>query len=194
LAISLDLKTPRFYGTCSQIERNELQLSKKEPAMRATKTPAMTEISRSEKLRPIIQSISGSDDFDFYITLATQVVNAQWRPASAEVTQQVAATRAAMMGMKPRDTLEGMLIGQLIAIHNAAMECCRRAMIPEQTFEGRRENLNQANKLSRTSAALTEALDRHRGKGQQHIRVEHVNVHAGGQAIVGAVTPGGGSR
>jgi hypothetical protein len=73
------------------------------------------------------------------------------------------------------------------------MECYRRAMITEQTFEGRRENLNQANKLARTFAALTEALDRHRGKGQQRITVEHVNVHAGGQAIVGAVTPGGGS-
>jgi hypothetical protein len=154
----------------------------------------MTEISRSEELRPVIQSISGSDDFDFCITLLTQVVNSQWRPDSAEQTRQVAATRAAMMGMKPRDALEGMLIGQLIASHNAAMECYRRAMIPGQTFEGRRENLNQANKLSRTYAALTEALDRHRGKGQQHIRVEHVNVHAGGQAIVGAVTPGGGSR
>ena len=162
--------------------------------MRATKTPAVTEISRSEELRPVIQSISGSDDFDFCITLLTQVVNAQWRPDSAELTQQVEATRAAMMGMKPRDALEGMLIGQLIAIHNAAMECCRRAMIPGQTFEGGREALNQANKLSRTYALLTEALDRHRGKGQQHIRVEHVNVHAGGQAIVGAVTPGGGSR
>ena len=162
--------------------------------MRATKTPAMTEISRSEELRPVIQSISGSDDVDFCITLLTQVVNAQWRPDSAELTQQVEATRAAMMGMKPRDALEGMLIGQLIASHNAAMECYRRAMIPGQTFEGWREALNQANKLSRTYALLTEALDRHRGKGQQHIRVEHVNVHAGGQAIVGAVTPGGGSR
>jgi len=162
--------------------------------MKATKTPAMIEILRSEKLRPVLQSLSGSDDFDFCITLLTQVVNAQWRPDSAELTQQVEATRAAMMGMKPRDALEGMLIGQLIAIHNAAMECCRRAMIPGQTFEGGREALNQANKLSRTYALLTEALDRHRGKGQQHIRVEHVNVHAGGQAIVGAVTPGGGSR
>jgi len=162
--------------------------------MKATKTPAMIEILRSEKLRPVLQSLSGSDDFDFCITLLTQVVNAQWRPDSAELTQQVEATRAAMMGMKPRDALEGMLIGQLIASHNAAMECYRRAMIPGQTFEGWREALNQANKLSRTYALLTEALDRHRGKGQQHIRVEHVNVHAGGQAIVGAVTPGGGSR
>jgi hypothetical protein len=68
-------------------------------------------------------------------------------------------------------------------------------MLSEQTFEGRRENLNQANKLSRTHAALLEALNRHRGKGQQKVTVEHVHVHAGGQAVVGMVeTPGGGER
>ena len=33
-----------------------------------------------------------------------------------------------------------------------------------------------------------------RGKGQQHIRVEHVDVHAGGQAIVGAVAAGEGGK
>src|SRR5215470_1404482 len=67
------------------------------------------------------------------------------------------------------------------------MECYRRAMLREQTFEGRRENLNQANKLSRTYAALLEALNRHRGKGQQKVTVEHVHIHDGGQAIVGNV-------
>ena len=84
------------------------------------------------------------------------------------------------------------MAAQLIAAHNAAMECYRRAMIGEQTFEGRRENLAQANKLSRTYATLLEALNRHRGKGQQKVTVEHVHVHAGGQAVVGMVeTPGG---
>ena len=33
---------------------------------------------------------------------------------------------------------------------------------------------------------------RHRGKGRQVIRIERVTVEAGGQAIVGAVTQGGG--
>ena len=91
-----------------------------------------------------------------------------------------------------------MMAAQLVAAHNAAMECYRRAMIGEQTFEGRRENLAQANKLSRTYAALLEALNRHRGKGQQKVTVEHVHVHAGGQAVVGMVAargqPGGGDR
>jgi hypothetical protein len=51
-----------------------------------------------------------------------------------------------------------MMAAQLIAAHNAAMECYRRAMIGEQTFEGRRENLNQANKLSRSWATLLDAI------------------------------------
>ena len=73
------------------------------------------------------------------------------------------------------------------------MECYRRAMIGEQTFEGRRESLSQANKLSRTYTTLLESLNRHRGKGQQRVTVEHVHVHSGGQAIVGAVEGGGGA-
>jgi hypothetical protein len=84
-----------------------------------------------------------------------------------------------------------MIAAQLLAVRNAAMECYRRAMIGGQTFEGRRENLNQANKLSRTYINLLEALNRHRGKGQQKVTVEHVHVHEGGQAVVGMVeTPG----
>jgi hypothetical protein len=63
-----------------------------------------------------------------------------------------------------------------------------------RSFEGRRENLSQANKLSRTYATLLEALDRHRGKGQQKVTVEHVHVYQGGQAVVGVATPGGGDR
>jgi hypothetical protein len=57
-----------------------------------------------------------------------------------------------MVGIGPKDELEGMMAAQLLAAHSAAMECYRRAMIGEQTFEGRRENLSQANKLSRTYA------------------------------------------
>jgi hypothetical protein len=89
------------------------------------------------------------------------------------------------LAIGPKDELEGMLAAQLISYHNASMEYYRRAMIGEQTFEGRRENLNQANKLSRTYATVLEALNRHRAKGQQKVTVEHVHVHEGGQAIEG---------
>src|SRR5215471_16613413 len=88
-----------------------------------------------------------------------------------------------------------MMAAQLIAAHSAAMECYRRAMLAEQSLEGRREALSQANKLSRTFAMLLDALNRHRGKGQQKVVVEHVHIHRGGQAVVGVVhTPGGGAH
>jgi len=100
-----------------------------------------------------------------------------------------------MIGMAPRDEFEGMIAAQLLACHNASMECYRRAMLNEQSFESRRENLSQANKLSRTYATLLESLNRHRGKGQQKVTVEHVHVHSGGQAVVGVVeNPGRGSQ
>jgi hypothetical protein len=67
------------------------------------------------------------------------------------------------------------------------MESYRRAMIGVQTFEGRRENLSQANKLSRTYAVLLDALNHHRGRGQQKVTVEHVHVHSGGQAVLDIV-------
>jgi hypothetical protein len=127
--------------------------------------------------------------------LANQTLRTLWVTHSKDEARdrQYSATLAALVGIGPKDELEGMLAAQLVAAHNAAMECYRRAMFPEQTFEGRHENLNQANKLSRTYTTLLEAFNRHRGKGAQKVTVEHVHVHEGGQAIVGNVeAPAGG--
>jgi hypothetical protein len=72
------------------------------------------------------------------------------------------------------------------------MEAFPGAALAEQSFAGRELGLRYGDRLVRLFAALTDALNRHRGKGsQQVVRVEHVTVQAGGQAIVGAVTQGG---
>ena len=170
-------------------------MSAKKPAADA---PAAVIIDESEDRKGRLKGVGGSQSDRWNFILANQAVQALWIKHSSpeERTNQLNATIAALAGISPKDELEGMLAAQLIAAHNAAMECYRRAMIGEQSFEGRRENLAQANKLSRTYAALLEALNRHRGKGQQKVTVEHVHVHAGGQAVVGVVEasgqPGGG--
>jgi hypothetical protein len=145
--------------------------------------------SASDETRGVLKHFGGSRSDEWNVALLQQATAALWLKNSDETTRsrQVQATMAALMGIDPRDELEGMMAAQLLAAHNAAMECYRRAMIPEQTFEGRKENLSQANKLSRTWATLLEALNKHRGKGQQKVTVEHVHVHAGGQAVVGVV-------
>ena len=127
--------------------------------------------------------------------IADQVINTLWTKHldDDEANKLRSAAVEALIGIKPKDEIEGMIAAQLLACHNASMECYRRAMLPDISFDTRHGNLNSANKLSRTYSTLLEALNRHRGKGQQKVTVEHVHVHEGGQAIVGNVeSPGGG--
>lgn len=173
-------------------------MSKKKPAVDAPKT-LVADDPADRKGR--LKSIGGSKSDAWNNVLANQTIQSLWMKNSSEEDRdrQLNGTVAALVGIGPRDELEAMIAAQLLAAHNAAMECYRRAMISDQSFEGRRENLAQANKLSRTHAVLLEALNRHRGKGQQKVTVEHVHVHAGGQAVVGVVAPpsgqpGGGDR
>jgi hypothetical protein len=96
----------------------------------------------------------------------------------------------AMAAFNPTDEIEGMIAAQAVALHFAAMECSRRAMIPDQGFEPGREYRKAAVNASRAFVELVSALDRKRGKGgQQKVTVERVHFHAGGKAIVGAVVP-----
>ncbi len=90
-----------------------------------------------------------------------------------------------MRGIKPQDEIEGMLATQMVATHAAAMECLRRSMIQKQSFDGRDNNLRHAAKLLSIFAKQLETLNRNRGKGQQKVTVEYVNVEPGGQAMVG---------
>lgn len=171
-------------------------MAAKKPPTKSSKVATIVPDNPDNQTRNV-KRIGGSQSDDWNNTLAVQTFSSLWLKNSdtAARERQLKATVAGLIGIGPRDEIEGMIAAQLIAAHNAAMECYRRAMIGDQTFEGRRENLGQANKLSRTHAVLLEALNRHRGKGQQKVTVEHVHVHPGGQAVVGVVQPmGGGHR
>jgi len=121
---------------------------------RAKKTPELIKDPGFRERPHIPRSITGSGDEDFSTQLVHQVLAAQ-SPDYSNSDQRVGATLAAMSAMQPQDALEGMVGAQLIAIHHAAMECYRRAAINGQSFDGWRESLNQASKLSRTFAALS---------------------------------------
>jgi hypothetical protein len=106
----------------------------------------------------------------------------------------VAATNMAMAilnGIQPQDEIEGMLVVQMIGVHNMAMATLGRGMLKDQTFAGKQANADQATKMLRTFVAQMEALKKYRTGGQQKMIVEHVNVNEGGQAIVGTVNQGG---
>lgn len=140
--------------------------------------------------------IGGSQDDVFNMELYRQAMNTAWLPEGIDRERQdrrFGAIAGAMSGVHPKDEVEGMLAAQMVAAHNAAMECYRRAMLPNQSFEGRQQNLAHAAKLSRTYVAQIEGLKRYRAKPEQKITVvhQHVQVNAG-QAVVGVSSPGAG--
>jgi hypothetical protein len=155
----------------------------------ATDDKATTVMANPDGPKGVLKPIGGSQSDHWNNVLGNQARQSLWLKHSDKEARdrQHGAAIAGLIGIGPKDEIEGMIAAQLLAAHNASMECYRRAMIGEQTFESRRENLSQANKLSRTYAVLLEALNHHRGKGQQKVVVEHVHVHAGGQAVVGMV-------
>lgn len=87
----------------------------------------------------------------------------------------------------PKDGAEDMLATQMIGVHGAAMECMRLAAEKGQDRQVRNQSLAQAEKLIILYTKQMAALDKHRGKGQQRITVERVDVQNGANAIVGSV-------
>ncbi len=112
--------------------------------------------------------------------------------SAEEVRFKVVRAAEFYESLKPADGVEEMLVQQMVGTHFAALECLRRAALNGQTEDGRDMNLKHAAKLEALFTKQTAALDKRRGKGQQKVTVEHVNVAAGGKAIVGSVERGDG--
>jgi hypothetical protein len=145
--------------------------------------------------KPMLKHLGGSRSDHWNQMLCNQIINSGWfreNMPDAERQDQATAILAFLVGVKPTDTVEGMMAAQLFASHAAAMECYRRAMLPGQSLEVKQIQLTLAAKLTKANATQVEALKKYRSKGQQKVIVEHVHVYQGGQAVVGNVAPGGG--
>ncbi len=97
---------------------------------------------------------------------------------------------AAVEAVAPKDPLEAMLVVQAVCSHHWSMKTlghAQKAGLPEI----RDRHLKLAFRLMTIFRDHLTALDRHRRGGEQRVRVEHVHVHAGGQAIVGNINKGG---
>jgi hypothetical protein len=85
--------------------------------------------------------------------------------------------------------MEAMLAAQMIATSEAALMFVRRSTAEGQNFEAVDANVLRATRLMRLFIQQTDAMQKLKGKaGQQTLTVEQVNVHQGGQAIVGSVS------
>jgi predicted RNA-binding protein YlxR (DUF448 family) len=156
----------------------------------------MLTVDMSKKPDAALRAVAGAESDVLNNTLMNRVIRTAWISPQWSAEDQAKAQSAAVLALaafKPKDAVEGMLAAQAVGLHHAAMECMRRAMIPEQPFEAATKLRKDAANLCRAMTDMLDALDRKRGKGPQVVRVERVVVQEGGQAIVGTVQSCAGS-
>ena len=136
---------------------------------------------------------TGTDQLPVMPHLISQITVAQGFSSGLEKKvrkKMMQANFQLIDGIKPQDEIEAMLAAQMVATHNTVISCVAFAMDPKQTSHACDQYLKHAEKLMATYTRQMAALDKYRGKGQQKIRIEHVNVEAGGQAMVGHIETG----
>ena len=135
----------------------------------------------------------GFDSFGIENMAMLRLILHQVISSSSEYNETLANGAIAMyQALEPQDHYERLLVAQMIAVHNIAMDLSRRAMIPNQTDDAHNSYMNNTTKFMRTFTAQMEALNKYRTGGKQTIQVQHVNVNEGGQALVGNVNKGEG--
>ena len=128
----------------------------------------------------------GAADRDAMHGILRQLVKASvvgQQPDEANLAFMISTIRS----IAPKDSIEALLVSQMVSVHMAAMRCaCRLACtddLPQQ------EGVTRAlTRLSRTFAAQVEALNRHRNSDERAITVQNLSVQDGGRAIVGNLT------
>jgi hypothetical protein len=109
------------------------------------------------------------------------------------------AALAVIDGVRPKDEIEAMLAAHMAVANIVLLELAARTRgsVAGHRYEGdgiKRLDIlgNLTNKFMRTYTLQVEALARKRRKGEQNIRLKHVHVYAGEQAVVGNVSHRGG--
>jgi hypothetical protein len=115
-----------------------------------------------------------------------QLVRASASGGSADETN-LSFMISMVKSIRPRDSVEAMLVAQMVSVHVMAMRCAQHLATADDL--ARHDSAARAlGRLARTFPAQIEALNRYRSQSEPAITVQNVKVADGGNAIVGNVT------
>jgi len=144
-----------------------------------------------ELWRAQLRAALGTVSDDFVETSLRHLQSAARIPGSGPSELAINAALAMVAAVAPANEIEAALAIQMACTHMVAMAVMSR-IGGAHGGPGRLPALTSAtSKLLRAFSSQVEAFRRLRSGGDQNIRVEHVHVHEGGQAIVGAVNSRG---
>ena len=129
----------------------------------------------------------GTSSSDFVNASLLQLQAAARFPGSGISETAMNAALAMIEAAAPQNEIEGALAIQMACTHTAAMSVLARFAGVGGTQAGVVAFSSAATRLLRAYAAQVETLRRLRHGGDQYVRVEHVQVSDGGQALIGNV-------
>jgi hypothetical protein len=124
---------------------------------------------------------------DFVNACLFQIQGSARSPFGGVSELAVNAALAMIGAAAPKNETEGALAVQMACTHTAAMAILARVDASLGTERRITAFGSTAARLMRTYAMQIEVLRRLRSGGQQFVRVEHVHISDGGQAVIGNV-------
>ena len=125
------------------------------------------------------------------LTLQTLKTDMKCFEGKEEASIVYETTKQTIEALSPADPIEAMIVSQMIATHNASMNCfaAGQTLMDPSVLQFRDSTMNQGVKSSKVFVQLVDALQRYRQKdvSTQKLTVGHVEVHEGAQAIVGNI-------
>jgi hypothetical protein len=129
----------------------------------------------------------GTTSRDFVNASLFQIQAAARSPLGGISELSMNAALAMIEAAAPKDEIEAALAVQMAACHVAAMAVLAKMDVAFATERRIAAFGSAAARLMRAYATQVEVLRRLRNGGQQFVRVEHVHVNHGGQAVIGNV-------
>ena len=135
-----------------------------------------------EQLMANALGVSDRDAMDGILRQLVRASVSGGRPDEVNLSFMISMVKS----IRPRDSVEAMLVAQMVSVHVMAMRCAQHLASAEDI--ARDSAARALARLARTFPAQIDALNRYRSHGEPAITVQNVSVGDGGKAIVGNVT------
>jgi hypothetical protein len=136
-----------------------------------------------------LKNALGTTSSDFVNASLYQLQKAAQLPCGGISEIAMNAALALIEAAEPQNEIEGALALQMACTHTAAISVLARFAGGGATERRVAALASAAARLLRAYSTQVEALRRFRHGGDQYVRVEHVHINDGAQAVIGNVQP-----
>ncbi len=163
------------------------KIENKRPSVKSKKQGNIIE-SKVSNWSNIQEHFGINDDDTFKKMMTSLSMFCEADLGSSDLDTNINSCLELVSNLRPKDLLEKELIIQIIMTHQLFEKCSTIANIKGQNPDRVDSHIKNMTKLSRLFLDQIKALTRYRNNGQQKVKVEHVHMSEGSQAVFGDVT------